>query len=75
LRRSGRRSSRRGRSTRAERLDGVDDGAIIETVAVTGSLGSHAMEALQLEIRRLADACGLEVREIRIETVAEEPSA
>ena len=46
---------------------------IVETVAVTGSLGSHALEALQLEIRRLADACGLVVQ-MRVETVAEEPS-
>jgi len=59
---------------RTERLDGVDDGAIIETVALTGTLGSHSLETLRLEIRRLADACGLDVREIGIETVADEPS-
>jgi hypothetical protein len=29
---------------------------------------------LQLEVRRLADACGLDVREIRVETVPEERS-
>jgi hypothetical protein len=39
-----------------------------ETITLTGSLGSHGLEALQLEVRRLAEACGLEVREIRIET-------
>jgi hypothetical protein len=74
LRRSGRPPSRRARSARAKRPDGSADRAIVETIAVTGHLGSHALETLQLEVRRLADACGLDVREIRVETVPEERS-
>ena len=73
MRRSGRRSSLAGRRRHLARGGPVDGDMIVETVAVTGSLGSHALEALQLEIRRLADACGLDVQ-MRVETVAEEPS-
>lgn len=32
----------------------------------------HAAEALQLEIRRLAKRCGIDVKEIRIERPEEE---
>jgi hypothetical protein len=32
------------------------------------------VEALRLELRNLARRCGLDVKELRIETVEEEPS-
>jgi hypothetical protein len=41
---------------------------VIETIEITGDLGSHSVEALRLEIQRLARHCGLDVTEIRIET-------
>jgi hypothetical protein len=37
-------------------------------------VSGHALEALQLEVRRAAARCGLDVNEIRIETVADRPS-
>jgi hypothetical protein len=45
-------------------------GEVVESIRIDGDLGSHALEALQLEVRRLANACGLDIKEIRIETVA-----
>jgi len=41
---------------------------VVESIRIDGDLGSHALEALQLEVRRLANACGLDIKEIRIET-------
>jgi hypothetical protein len=43
----------------------------LETIEIRGDLGSHAVEALRLEIRRRAERCGLDIKEIRIETVKE----
>jgi len=42
--------------------------AVVETIEITGELGSHSVEALRLKIQRLARQCGLDVTEIRIET-------
>jgi hypothetical protein len=65
LRRGGKRRPRPRRNSRAAE---TDRDAIVETIEITGDLGSHAVEALRLEIQRLARRCGLDVAEIRIET-------
>jgi hypothetical protein len=65
LRRGGKRRPRPRRNSRAAERD---RDAIVETIEITGDLGSHAVEALRLEIQRLARRCGLDVAEIRIET-------
>jgi hypothetical protein len=71
LRRGGKRRPRpRKRSRAAE----TDRDAIVETIRIAGSLGSHSVEALQLELRRLARRCGLEITAIRIETKGAERS-
>ena len=56
-------TSRRASSAARARRD-----AVVETIEITGDLGSHAVEALRLEIQRLARHCGLDITEIRIET-------
>jgi len=71
LRRGGKRRPRPRRNSRAAET-GTD--AIVETIEITGDLGSHAVEALRLEIQRLARRCGLDVTEIRIETEGAERS-
>jgi hypothetical protein len=38
-------------------------------------VGRHTIEAVQLELRRLARACGLEIAGFRVETVAPGRSA
>ena len=47
---------------------------VLDNLEITGDLGSHALEALRLEIRRLARRCGLDIKELRIRTVGERPS-
>lgn len=42
--------------------------AVVETFEIRGQLGSHALEALRLELQQLARRCGFEVTAIRIET-------
>ncbi len=71
MRRGGKRRPRPRRNSRAAET-GTD--AIVETIEITGDLGSHAVEALRLEIQRLARRCGLDVTEIRIETEGAERS-
>jgi hypothetical protein len=65
LRRGGKRRPRPRRNSRAAE---TDRDAIVETIKIAGILGSHAEEALQLELRRLARRCGLEITAMRIET-------
>ena len=62
MKRSGERELRPTRSGR------LAQSAVAERIEITGTLGSHALEAVQLEIRRLAQQCGLDVRGIEIET-------
>jgi len=42
-------------------------------IEVTGSLDAHALEVLQLEIRRLATQHGVVVSALRIEKTVDEP--
>jgi hypothetical protein len=42
---------------------------VTTTITIDGSLDSHALEALQLEVKQLADGCGLEVDDIEVTTV------
>src|SRR5438132_11422293 len=71
LRRGGKRRPRPRRNSRAAE---TDRDAIVETIEITGDLGSHAVEALRLEIQRLARRRGLDVTAIRLEAHAEEPA-
>ncbi len=64
------RSRRRGSSGRGRRA--ARDGVVVLEVAE--GLDRHAVEALALEIRRLARRLGLEVKALQVETT-EEPSA
>jgi len=70
LGRGGRRRSRRGRKLSVDGSTSRQYHPVIETIELKGDVGSHALEALQLELKRVARRCGLEVNEIRIETVA-----
>lgn len=67
--RSGVRRQRRSGSNK--RLGGVASRGLSEEIEVVGELDSHAVEELQLEIRRLAKRRGLEIRALRIDTVEE----
>ncbi len=62
-----RRSRRRGSKARAER-----DGVVM--LEIDEGLDRHAVEALALEIRRLAQRLGLEITALQVETT-EVPSA
>jgi hypothetical protein len=42
---------------------------VVATVTISGPVDSHALEALQLDLRRLARDCGLDVHGIQVETV------
>lgn len=69
LPRSGvRRQRRSGSSKRHERAEGRD---LFEEIEILGELDSHAVEELQLEIRRLARRRGLAIKELRIDTIGE----
>jgi hypothetical protein len=70
LRKSGERRPGRQRSGGERGQRGGRDG-VVESIEIDGDLGSHALETLRLEIRRAAERCGLDVKEIRIETVRE----
>jgi hypothetical protein len=76
LRSGGRRSSRSARGARRRRPgSAAGDGAVVATIALRGSLSTHALETLKLELRRLALACHLDIRDIRVETVSEDGPA
>ena len=45
---------------------------VVHQIEISGDLGRHVVEALQLEIRRLARRHGVEITELRIETVDDE---
>jgi len=45
-----------------------------DRVTLDGDIGLHTIEALQLELRRLARACRLEIRQFRVETVGRKRS-
>ena len=69
MKRSGERRPRQPRrSRRREPAEAATKSAVVETIEIRGDLGSHSVEALRLEIQRLARHCGLDVTEIRIET-------
>jgi hypothetical protein len=74
LRRSSRRPLRQDGNGGSRPGAGTGRDTVLETIKIKGDLGSHAVEALRLEIRRLAERCGLDIKEIRIETVEEEGS-
>jgi hypothetical protein len=62
LRKNGKRPSQRSGKARAS------ERSFATTITIDGSLDSHTLEALQLELRRLADACGLKLETIEVET-------
>jgi hypothetical protein len=42
---------------------------LVATLSITGSLESHAIEAIKLELRHLAESCGLDVTSVDVRTV------
>ena len=62
------RRPRRGRRRRATPAR-ASRGTIIEEITLSGEVNSHALEALRLEIRRLARRLGVRIDELCIETV------
>ena len=42
--------------------------AVVGSLELDGPIGSHTLEAVRLEIRRLARSCGLDLVEIQVET-------
>jgi hypothetical protein len=69
LRKSGKRSPRRARKPKGRTRAPRPSAPVVATVTINGPLDSHALEALQLDLRRLARDCGLDVEGIQIETV------
>jgi hypothetical protein len=67
---SGRSRRRRTRSNPAQRAD--RDGVL--ELRLGEGLDRHAVEALALEIRRLATRLGLEVKELQVRATEEGPS-
>ena len=53
-------------------IEPTDLHQVVHRIEISGDLGRHAVEALQLEIRRLAKRHGVEITELRIETVDDE---
>ena len=49
-----------------------DSAGSVHRIEVTADLDGHAVEALYLEIRRLAKRYGVDIKEFRIEKVADE---
>jgi hypothetical protein len=68
LRKNGKRPSPRSKKARAGARASADGRVFATTVTIDGSFGSHALEALQLELRRLADSCGLKIETLEVET-------
>lgn len=58
-----------------DREKATDSSEAVPRIEITGIGDRHAAEALQLEIRRLAKRYGVDIKEIRIEEVAEDFSA
>lgn len=44
----------------------------VHRIEITGDLGRHAVEALQIEIRRLAKGHGIEISALRIERLSDD---
>lgn len=53
-------------------IEQTDLHQVVHRIEISGDLGRHAVEALQLEIRRLAKRHGVEITELRIETEDDE---
>src|SRR5262249_28855813 len=68
LKKSGKPPSRRSKPAKARARPSASASAFATTITIEGSFGSHALEALQLELRRLADSCGLKLETIEVET-------
>ena len=49
--------------------------AVVDSIELDGPIGSHTVEAVRLEIRRLARACGLDLVDVRVETRGKGPQA
>jgi hypothetical protein len=56
-------------STSFEESDPVekDSAEAVRRIEISGTLDRHAVEALQLELRRLAKRFGVEIKELRVE--------
>ena len=59
---------RKGPPRRSKDLDIRDP--VVTAITIDGGLDSHEIEALQLELRALASACGLEVTALEVGTPA-----
>lgn len=63
---SGKRSSKRVNKPKKQK----QQNALAEEIVISGPLDVHSLEALKLEVMRLASSCGLEIRAIDVVTVA-----
>jgi hypothetical protein len=52
-------------------MERQDNSALVHRMEIVGDMDRHAMEALYLEVRRLAKRYGVEVKGFRIESVAD----
>lgn len=53
-------------------MEQKDSHRVVDRIEIAGDLDRHAVEALQLEIRRLAKRYGVEIKGLRIEKVVDE---
>lgn len=56
-------------------MDQDDKDEVVHRIKIKGDMDRHTVEALRLEIRRLAKRYGVEITEFRIEKVEDNPSA
>ncbi len=52
-----------------------DRAEAVRRIEIIGTLDRHAVEALRLEIRRVSEGYGVDIKEFRIERLEEDPSA
>ncbi len=50
----------------------MDEEEAVHRFEITGEMDRHAVEALTLEVRHLAQRFGFEVRDLRVEVVEDE---
>ena len=62
-------------SSRGDDRDEKGSAAAVRRIEIIGTLDRHAVEVLQLEIRRLAKRFGIEIKTLRVEGLGKGSSA
>ena len=62
-------------SSRGDNREEKDSAEAIHRIEIIGTLDRHAVEVLQLEVRRLAKRFGVEIKTLRVERLGKGSSA